>query len=42
MKTMFANPEIEVLKFSVADVINASGASVDPDDNAGEEDTFGG
>ena len=38
MKTMFAKPEIEVVKFSVADVINASG---DPDINAGEEDTFG-
>lgn len=34
---MFADPEIEVLKFQVADVITTSD---DPDENAGEEDVF--
>ncbi len=37
MKTMFTDPEIEVLKFQIADVITTSG---DPDENAGEEDVF--
>ena len=38
MKTMFTKPEIEVLKFEVADVITASG---DPDSgSAGVEDEF--
>lgn len=37
MKTMFTKPEIEVLKFEVADVITTS-TYKDPD--AGDEDTF--
>ena len=40
MKTMFTKPEIEVLKFEVADVITTSGEYTDPDQNAGVEDEF--
>ena len=38
MKTMFTKPEIEVLKFEVADVITVSGGA--QDENAGAEDEF--
>ena len=39
MKTMFENPEIEVLKFAVADVITVSTDS-ESNENAGGEDGF--
>lgn len=35
MKTMFTKPEIEVLKFAVADVITESGDDPEQDENEG-------